>query len=73
MNFQFDNVSGMLHMAGHGIYVWTAVLVTLALIAWLIINPLLQRVMLLKRLLKTLLVSSCAKMPVERVSNAPTA
>ena len=30
-------------MAGHGIYVWTAVLVTLALIAWLIINPLLQR------------------------------
>ena len=43
MNFQFDNVSGMLHMAGHGIYVWTAVLVTLALIAWLIINPLLQR------------------------------
>ena len=43
MNFQFDNVGGMLHMAGHGIYVWTAVLVTLALIAWLIINPLLQR------------------------------
>lgn len=43
MNFQFDNVSEMLHMAGHGIYVWTAVLVTLALIAWLIINPLLQR------------------------------
>ena len=43
MNFQFANVSGMLHMAGHGIYVWTAVLVTLALIAWLIINPLLQR------------------------------
>jgi heme exporter protein CcmD len=43
VNFQFDNVSGMLHMAGHGIYVWTAVLVTLALIAWLIINPLLQR------------------------------
>jgi heme exporter protein CcmD len=33
----------MLHMAGHVIYVWTAVLVTLALIAWLIINPLLQR------------------------------
>jgi heme exporter protein D len=43
VNFQFDNVSEMLHMAGHGIYVWTAVLVTLALIAWLIINPLLQR------------------------------
>jgi len=43
VNFQFNNVSGMLHMAGHGIYVWTAVLVTLALIAWLIINPLLQR------------------------------
>jgi heme exporter protein D len=43
VNFQFDNVSQLLNMAGHGIYVWTAVLVTLALVAWLIINPLLQR------------------------------
>ena len=43
MNFQFDNVIQLLNMAGHGIYVWTAVLVTLALVAWLIINPLLQR------------------------------
>jgi len=42
VNFQFDNVSQLLNMAGHGIYVWTAVLVTLALVAWLIINPLLQ-------------------------------
>lgn len=50
MNFQFDNVSGMLHMAGHGIYVWTAVLVTLALIAWLIINPLLQRRRVIKEI-----------------------
>tara|TARA_B110000037_G_scaffold56199_1_gene68665 strand:- start:127 stop:333 length:207 start_codon:yes stop_codon:yes gene_type:complete len=50
VNFQFDNVSGMLHMAGHGIYVWTAVLVTLALIAWLIINPLLQRRRVIKEI-----------------------
>ena len=43
MSFQFDTFSQLLNMAGHGIYVWTAVLVTLALVAWLIINPLLQR------------------------------
>ena len=30
-------------MDGHGAYVWAAVAVTVLLMAWLIINPLLQR------------------------------
>jgi|TARA_B110000967_G_scaffold153019_1_gene157300 heme exporter protein D len=42
VNFQFDNVSHMLNMDGHGAYVWTAVVVTVLLMTWLIINPLLQ-------------------------------
>ena len=42
MNFQFDNVSHMLNMDGHGAYVWAAVVVTVLLMTWLIIKPLLQ-------------------------------
>ena len=32
----------MLNMDGHGAYVWAAVVVTVLLMTWLIINPLLQ-------------------------------
>lgn len=42
MNFQFDNFSHLLNMDGHGAYVWAAVAVTVLLMTWLIINPLLQ-------------------------------
>ncbi len=40
MKFQFDSVQQMLEMAGHGQYVWTAVLVTLLMMAWLLVRPL---------------------------------
>tara|TARA_B110000003_G_scaffold213487_1_gene212518 strand:- start:7639 stop:7845 length:207 start_codon:yes stop_codon:yes gene_type:complete len=42
VNFQFDNFSHMLNMDGHGAYVWAAVVVTVLLMTWLIIKPLLQ-------------------------------
>ena len=42
MNFQFDNFSHLLNMDGHGAYVWAAVVVTVLLMTWLIIKPLLQ-------------------------------
>ena len=40
MKFQFDSVQQMLEMAGHGQYVWTAVLVSLLVMAWLLVRPL---------------------------------
>ena len=40
MKFQFDTVQEMLEMAGHGQYVWTAVLVSLLVMAWLLVRPL---------------------------------
>ena len=43
MKFQFDNFFHLLNMDGHGAYVWAAVAVTVLLMMWLIINPLLQR------------------------------
>lgn len=40
MNFQFENLQQLLAMDGHGAFVWTAVLVSLAVMLWLIIKPL---------------------------------
>ena len=42
MQFQFESLQGMLEMSGHGEYVWTAVLVSLLIMAWLLVKPLQQ-------------------------------
>jgi heme exporter protein D len=42
MKFQFQDLSQMLTMDGHGVYVWSAVIVTLIIIIGLIVRPLLQ-------------------------------
>lgn len=42
MNAQFDSLQQLWHMAGHGPYVWTAVLVSLAVLGWLLIRPVQQ-------------------------------
>jgi heme exporter protein CcmD len=42
MRFQFDSLQELLEMAGHGQFVWTAVLVSLLVMAWLLIKPLQQ-------------------------------
>ena len=42
MQFQFESLQEMLEMAGHGEYVWTAVLVSLLVMAWLLVKPLQQ-------------------------------
>ena len=42
MQFQFENLEELLVMAGHGEYVWTAVLVSLLTMAWLLVKPLQQ-------------------------------
>lgn len=36
----FDNVGELVAMAGHGPYVWSAYLVTLLVMAWLVVSPL---------------------------------
>jgi heme exporter protein CcmD len=40
MSFQFENLGQLLVMDGHGPFVWTAVLVSLAVMFWLIFKPL---------------------------------
>ena len=42
MKFQFESLQQLLTMDGHGSYVWTAVLVSMAVMLWLIVTPLLD-------------------------------
>ena len=42
MTFQFESLQQLLTMDGHGPYVWTAVLVSMAVMLWLIVSPLLD-------------------------------
>ena len=42
MKFQFESLQQLFAMGGHGPYVWTAVLVSVAVMLWLIIRPLLD-------------------------------
>jgi heme exporter protein CcmD len=42
MKAQFDSLQQLWQMAGHGPYVWTAVLVSLAVLGWLLIRPVQQ-------------------------------
>ena len=44
----FDNFSALINMDGHGVYVWTSVAVTLAVMLWLVIAPLISQRGLIK-------------------------
>ncbi len=50
MQFQFDSVSDLLAMAGHGPYVWAAYGITLVSLLYLVITPLRRRRSLLAAL-----------------------
>lgn len=39
----FDNLDQLLHMNGHGFYVWTSYAVGLLALGWLVAAPLLRR------------------------------
>ena len=54
MKFQFQDLSQMLTMDGHGVYVWSAVIVTLIIIIGLIVRPLLQHKVALNQIAKDL-------------------
>jgi heme exporter protein D len=54
MKFQFQDLSEMLTMDGHGVYVWSAVIVTLIIIIGLIVRPLLQHKVALNQIAQDL-------------------
>ena len=48
MNFYFADFQSFLLMDGHGTYVWSALVITLLVMVWLIVSPLISRRALLK-------------------------
>ena len=54
MTFQFNSLQDMWAMAGHGPYVWTAVLVSVAVLCWLLAKPIMQHRQALKSIARNL-------------------
>ena len=42
MTFQFDNFAQLIFMDGHGVFVWSSVLLTSFLLLSLVLNPILK-------------------------------
>lgn len=48
--FQFDSLQAFVEMGGHGVYVWSAYLVTLAIMLWLLRQPRVREKQLIKQI-----------------------
>jgi len=49
MKFQFENIAAFMAMDGHGVYVWSAYAITFVVLAYLLINPVLQQKVFFKQ------------------------
>ena len=45
---QFNSLQALLEMGGHGVYVWSALFITAAIVKALVLQPILKRRRLLK-------------------------
>ncbi|WP_461518913.1 heme exporter protein CcmD [Porticoccus sp.] len=52
MIFRFDSLQDFLQMSGHGPYVWSAYVISIAVMLWLVISPLRRRRQLLAGVLR---------------------
>lgn len=55
MTMYFASVQDLLTMDGHGIYVWSAVIISLLVLGWLVVAPMLSRRALLKEVARDIL------------------
>jgi heme exporter protein D len=46
--FQFESIQEFIQMGGHGPYVWSAYVISLSVLIWLIVSPLRRKAKLLK-------------------------
>ena len=51
----FASFQDLLTMDGHGIYVWSAVIISLVILVWLLVAPILSRRALLKEIARDIL------------------
>jgi heme exporter protein D len=50
--FQFESLSEFIQMGGHGTYVWSAYLISLSVLIWLVVSPLHRRRKLVQEVIK---------------------
>ena len=50
--FRFESLSDFIQMSGHGPYVWSAYLISLVVLVWLVVNPLLRRKRFLREMIR---------------------
>ena len=55
MTMYFASFQDFLTMDGHGIYVWSAVIISLVVLGWLVVAPILSRRALLKEIARDIL------------------
>lgn len=48
--FQFDSLQSFVAMGGHGVYVWSAYFVTIAIMLWLLVQPRVREKQLIKQI-----------------------
>lgn len=46
--FQFENIQDFMQMGGHGPYVWSAYVISLSVLIWLVVSPIHRKRTLLK-------------------------
>ncbi len=62
--FQFDSLNEFIQMGGHGPYVWASYVISLAVLVWLIVSPLLRK----RKLIQEVVREQCRE--AARQSNA---
>jgi heme exporter protein D len=65
----FENIAALINMDGHGVYVWTSVAVTLAVMLWLVIAPLISQRRLLKEVSRDIQRQQDRELAAQKVSN----
>ena len=65
----FENIAALINMDGHGVYVWTSVAVTLAVMLWLVIAPLISQGRLLKEVSRDIQRQQDRELAAQKVSN----
>jgi|TARA_B110000967_G_scaffold2386_1_gene2538 heme exporter protein D len=65
----FENIAALINMDGHGVYVWTSVAVTLAVMLWLVIAPLISQGRLLKEVSRDIQRQQDRELAAQKASN----
>lgn len=48
--FRFESINDFIQMGGHGYYVWSAYLISLIALTWLVVSPLIRRKKFMKEI-----------------------